>query len=322
MKIILFFLLSAYSTYGQVTNLQEKKFIVKDSLTNEILPFSNIDFGNGYGLFADNEGKVKLKINCSDIIKITHIGYENKIIKLQNIKDEVYLKPNYINLDEIKITSIKRKKILTNIKPLIHNDIYKMVWSAIAQQYAFLISYDNPNSFLKTITIPIIEKDFNQITREGAFKKQDFKTMLRIELYSNDGGIPKQKLNDFEQIAIIDSKKIKKKFELLLKEQIEIPKGGFFIVYTILGRVDENENYISEIPYDENYVNGTKKKFLKLILPDYPLVEDPQGVLTFFRYQFSENNNWERIKKPMIYSKNKDYPFFNIGFGYSIIQYN
>ena len=81
-------------------------------------------------------------------------------------------------------------------------------------------------------------------------------------------------------------------------------------------------NILSEIPYDENYVNGTKKKFLKLILPDYPLVENPQGVLTFFRYQFSENNNWERIKKPMIYSKNKDYPFFNIGFGYSIIQYN
>jgi len=301
---------------------QSRKFRLMDSISKMPIEFVSINFKNGYGVFSNEKGQFSIADASIKIIELSHVSYESKQFELATVTDSILvLKPKVTNLLEVVISKkevLKEKQTFT-VKPTIHDDIFKMTWSAIAQQYAFLISSTQPNSYLKSISIPIIEKDFNQVTGGGRLKKQEFKTLIKLELYSNAQGIPGANYSDFEQLATIDSKTISNKFELLLNESIELPEEGLFVGLTILGKIDAAGDFIIELPYDENYVDGTTKKFAKLILPDYPLVESPNGVLTYYKFLYSEKKEWYRINKPMIYSKNKDYPFFNIGFGYKIV---
>ncbi|CAM3588343.1 hypothetical protein FLGE108171_04495 [Flavobacterium gelidilacus] len=303
------------------TNIFSQKITItiQDSIEKQSLPYSSVSFFDGNGLFADENGKLIIDKKIIDSIKVGHVGYFSKIIKLSNIKDLVYLEKDTTLLKEVVVVYKRQESKGINVKPLIHNNVYNMYWSAMGQQYAFFIPNEIPNSFLKTLTFPIIKKDFDQLTGSGPLKKQNFKTFIKVEFFSKSGDFPDKRLYDFEQYAIINSENITDKFKLSLDEEIKIPTEGLFTLMTIYGKVDESDNLIIDTPYDLNIIDGEEKKFLKLILPDFPIVESPKGNLTYFRHVFTIDQKWYRIAKPMLYDKDKEYPFFNIGLGYTTV---
>jgi hypothetical protein len=301
---------------------QERYLIVKDSITKETLPYTNIDLQNGYGLFTDENGRVALDIEIPNKIKITHIGYASKIILVDGIiGNEILLKPEINILNEMKISTVrkdsKNRKEYT-VKPLLHDNIDEMYWSSIGQQYAFYIPNEKKNSILKSVAIPLIVKDLYQGMTESSFEENPYGTMVKFEFMSNSNNLPETKLYDYEKIFVIHSGKISQKVEVKFDESIAIPDNGFFVVMTVIGKTNENGEYISELPFIVNEIHGEKKKSVKIILPNYPLTEASKGQLTLFRNVFSDVVKWNRINRPMVYKRDKKYPLYNIGVGYTI----
>lgn len=302
---------------------QERYFVVKDSITKEALPYTNINFLNGYGVFSDENGKVILDKDVPNKLKITHIGYSDKLVswdKLQGNND-IFLKPSTEILSELKVAvsrneAKKRKEYV--IKPSMHENINEMYWSSLGQQFAFYIPNERKNSVLKSIAIPLIVKDLYQGIADQSFEDHPYGTMMKIEFMSNVANQPGKKVYDYDKIFVVHSAKVKGKMEVKFDETIVVPENGFFAVMTILGKTNAKDEYVPEMPYGIREVNGEKKKFVKIILPNYPLVEDSKNQLTLFRHVFNESGNWYRIERPMVYKKDKKYPLYNIGIGYTI----
>lgn len=306
---------------------QERYFVVKDSITKETLPYTNINFLNGYGIFSDEYGKVMLHKDVPNQIKITHIGYLDKIVSLGELHGnaDIFLTPSAEILGELKMTvsrneAKKRKEYV--VKPRMHENSNEMYWSSLGQQFAFFIPNDRKNSILKSVAIPVIVKDLYQGMADQSFEDHPYGTMMKFEFMSNVGNQPGKKVYDYDKIFVIQSAKVEGKVEVQFDETIAVPENGFFVVMTVIGKTNENGEYVPELPFGIREVNGEKKKYIKIILPNYPLVADSKNQLTLFRHVFGASENWSRIERPMVYKKDKKYPMYNIGIGYTISSPN
>ncbi|HSD15176.1 MAG TPA: hypothetical protein VLB74_11045 [Flavobacterium sp.] len=300
-------------------------YVVKDSLTQEPLPYANIDFLNGYGIFSDENGKLVSNKDLPEKIKISYVGYQAKTVLLSTVQgSDIFLKPSSNMLEELKVVVSKedlkkRKEFVT--KPLLHDDMDQMYWSSIGQQIAFYIPQEKRKSVLKSIVIPLIVKDIHQGITETSFEDEPYGTMVKFEFMRNDANIPGEKLYDYNKVFVIEVAKISEKVEVKFEEELPIPENGFFVVMTIIGKTNIQGEYVSEVPYSVAEYRSQEKKIMKIILPNYPLVEAPKGKLTLFRHLFANSGSWRQIDKPMVYKKDKKYPLYNIGVGYTITGY-
>lgn len=321
-KAICAFLFVATFLTGPGSYSQENYLIVKDSITKEALPYTSIDLQNGYGLFADEYGKVTLDRDIPKKVKITHIGYASKMVSVDRITGNlILLQPETNVLHEMKIPVIrkdlkKRKEYV--VRPSLHDNINEMYWSSIGQQFAFYIPNEKGSGVLKSVTIPLIVKDLYQGMADSSFEEHPYGTMVRFEFMGNSGELPGAKLYDYDKVFVIQSDKVSQKAEVKFEESIALPDEGLFVVMTVIGKTNDKGVYVQELPYGFREVYGEKKKFIKIILPNYPLVEAPKGQLTLFRHVFNVSEKWRRIDRPMVYKKGKEYPFYNIGVGYVI----
>ncbi|MEW5674886.1 hypothetical protein ABGT15_01060 [Flavobacterium enshiense] len=305
---------------------QEKYFVVKDSLTKETLPYATIDFLNGYGVFSDENGKVILDKEFPEQLKVSFMGYEAKrLVTASVLQSEVLLKPAAKVLEELKIVvdkeDVKNRKTFV-VKPVLHDNIDKMYWSSLGQQYAFYIPKERKRGILKAVSIPLIVKDLYQGAAEEVFEDKPYGTMMKIEFMKNETNMPGEKLYDYDKVFVVQSGKVSQKIDVSFEENVPIPDEGLFLVMTVLGKTDESGEYKAELPFGIREVHGVKKKYIKIILPNYPLAEAPKGTLTLFRHTFNENQKWSRINRPMVYKKDVKYPMYNIGIGYTVTGYN
>lgn len=303
---------------------QEKYFVVKDAVTQEALPYTNINFLNGFGVFSDESGKVALNEDVPNQIKITHIGYSDVVVLLNELKgNDVFLTPSAEMMQELKVLLPKkdartRKEYV--VKPSLHENSNEMYWSSLGQQFAFYVPNDRKNSILKSIVIPVIVKDLYQGMANQSFEDHPYGTMMKLEFMSNVANQPGKKVYDYDKVFVIYSAKVNGKVTVEFDETIAVPENGFFALMTVIGKTDEKGEYLPEMPYGIREVNGEKKKYIKIILPNYPLVPDSKKQLTLFRHVFGASENWSRIERPMVYKKDKKYPLYNIGIGYTILS--
>lgn len=114
MKKTLFILLFITTNYFYA---QVLKGVVKDSLTQIPLAYSNVVLMNGGGVYTDKNGNFELEIKNSiyDTLKISTIGYKSKLIPLLQFisYDKLYLnirlESNIEELDEVLISTTKTK---------------------------------------------------------------------------------------------------------------------------------------------------------------------------------------------------------------------
>jgi hypothetical protein len=317
-------LLSLFSSFIEIY-AQQRRVTVKDSITNEMLPYASINFLNGFGLFTDNNGEAVFEKDAPNKIKVTYVGYAPKTVFIDKLASPVILlQPELNALHEVKIATSKKnikKRKDFSVKPYLHDDTDRMYWSSIGQQYAFYIPNTKKESISKSVTIPLILKDMHQGLAESSFASSPYGTMVKIEFMSCSDQLPDRKLYDYEKKVVIHSAKIKEKIAIQFEEDIAIPEEGLYIVMTIIGKTDNDGVYIPEMPYAVRELPDRKKKSIKIILPNYALVEAPKGQLTLFRNVFSDIAKWERITRPMVYKKEKGFPFYNIGIGYTFSGY-
>ncbi|MCG2610753.1 carboxypeptidase-like regulatory domain-containing protein [Flavobacterium sp. SM15] len=305
---------------------QQGTYVVKDSISREPLPYANIDFLNGYGIFSDENGKLITNKDLPEKIKISYVGYHPKVVFLKEVRGtDIFLKSSTKVLEEMKIVAAKedlkkREEFVT--KPFLHGNMDQMYWSSIGQQIAFYIPHEKRKSELKSVVIPLIVKDIHQGLTEVSFEDEPYGTMVKFEFVSNDNGLPGEKLFDYTKVFVIYSAELTNKVEVKFEEKLPIPEKGFFLQMTVVGKTDTQGKYISELPYSVADYRNQGKKIMKIILPNYPLVESPNGTPTFFRNLFAVSQKWRQIEKPMVFKKDKEYPLYNIGIGYTISGYD
>ncbi len=133
--------------------------------------------------------------------------------------------------------------------------------------------------------------------------------------------LPHEKLYDYEKKVIIHAGRVSEKMIINIAEIIPIPEEGLFVTMTIMGKTNKKDVFQTELPYAVMNLQDRKKKIVKIILPNYPLVKAPKGVETWFRNVFSNEVKWERINRPMVYKNEQEYPIYNIGIGYTFTGY-
>lgn len=314
--------LITYCLFITISGFAQKQLIVLDSITKKPVAYAGINLNNNYGIYSNDNGTATIADSLVNRATITSIGYAGKIVALQKEVEIVYLAPEPIELNEVVVTQakkIKRKEQI--VKPKIHQDNNAIQMSRATAQYAFLVPANKADTYLTAIALPLIKIAFEAEGYPGVFKKVVFRTLVRIEVLANNNGLPGEKLNNYEQYAVITNAVNDKKFDLLLNEELPLPAEGLFVQLTMLGKADENGNLINELPYTNIDRNGkTTAKFFKWMQPNFPIVVRPKGTLTFVKFAFIENSSWQTINEPALHEYKK-YPDFNIGFGYTTVSY-
>ena len=85
--------------------------IVKDSITNEPVPFVSVYFGNDSGGYTDEQGSIVIP-NGAKQIRLSHICYETKSVTTAAVAAQtIFLVPKSINLGEVAVVAKSPKRI-------------------------------------------------------------------------------------------------------------------------------------------------------------------------------------------------------------------
>ena len=233
-KIVLYFI--SFSSFAQISGT------VKDSLTNEALPFVNVWVkGRPIGGTTDDKGSFFIE-QCKeyDALVISYLGFEKKEVKAVN-GIEIYLKEKIEELEEVVIIPMK------GIVELEINSYQKakknreFLFSGKGFQYSVARYFSNKEDYKKT---PFI-KEVSFITNNSL--KQNAPIKLNI-LKADSKGHPTD--NYLLKNYIVNSLKGLNEITIDLKsEKLQIPENGFFVV---LERIYVDQNRLPNKYYKKN----------------------------------------------------------------------
>lgn len=292
--LILFLLLSSIS-YGQIT--------IEDNETKEPVPFATISFGNGNGLFADDEGKfifTKKRYNDIDSLFITAIGYKELKVVTDSLPSKIKLEALTNQLQEVIIQVKPTGKFKTQkIKPVLHDDYFKCWLPTIESEIAvYFPNKEEKTTQITKLYLPIKAEASDWSKRKRAnTKKRSFSTLFKVNFYENNEGFPGDILS-YEKVVFRVTQESDAIFELdISKNDIFIPKKGIFISIQILGYTDKEGKLLPNKKYQEV---KTKKGIVKVsttFRPLLPFTDKIQNKRTFTKRVFLDNNNWIRFEK-------------------------
>ena len=107
-RLLLQWVLLSAATFGMAQTI-----VVKDSITNEPVPFVSVYFGNDSGGYTDEQGAIAIP-NEIEQIRFSHICYESKSIAKVTVDSQtIFLAPKNINIDEVAISAKAPKRTKT-----------------------------------------------------------------------------------------------------------------------------------------------------------------------------------------------------------------
>ena len=125
-------------TFGKAQTI-----VVKDSITNEPVPFVSVYFGNDSGGYTDEQGAIAIP-NEIEQIRFSHICYESKSIAKVTVDSQtIFLAPISINLDEVAISAKAPKRTKTTEVGLMKAKTQTKHKGANGFEMALFIPYDS-----------------------------------------------------------------------------------------------------------------------------------------------------------------------------------
>lgn len=291
---ILFFVFS-WNTYSQTT--------VKDKQTQQGVSFATISFGNGQGIFADDEGMfvfTKKLYPDVDSLFVSALGYEDFKIATINLPETIQLNQKIDALDEVIITAkIDRKFKEEKLKPYLDDDYYKCWLPTIESEIA--VFFKNTDEQLKKISkvhfpITLESSDWDKRKRINA-DKREFSTLFKVKFYSNDNGFPGKVLN-YETIVFIATEKDGDVHNLDVSNyDIFVPESGFFVSLQVMGYTDEKGKLLPNKKYKEVKTGTGIVKIPTNFRPLLPFTDEIPENNTFIKSVFTNNNQWLLFEK-------------------------
>ncbi|MEZ4856341.1 MAG: hypothetical protein R2812_07720 [Gelidibacter sp.] len=276
---------------------------IKDKQTQYPVSYATISFGNGNGLFADDEGQfivTKKLYPDIDSIFVSALGYKKIGLSTATLPKTIFLEPKIDELDEVVIIAKNNRKFKEiQLKPYLDDDYYKCWLPTIESEIA--VFFPNTDSLLKQIAkvhfpITLESKDWSKRKRVNA-DKRPFSTLFKVTFYKNDDGFPGKELN-YKPIVFRVTEKDGDAYNLDVSDyDIYLPKSGIFVSLQVLGYTDKNGKLLPNKKYKEiKTVEGTVK-IPTNFRPLLPFTDAISEHNTYIKRVFLNDNQWTRFEK-------------------------
>ncbi|WP_296314393.1 hypothetical protein [Winogradskyella sp. UBA3174] len=284
-------------------NLAHSQTNIKDSQTEFPISYATISFGNGQGIFADDEGVFiftqKIYPNI-DSLFISALGFKNLNLSTHNLPKVLLMESQADELDEVVIdVKLKRKFKKETLKPYLDNDYYKCWLPTIESEIAvFFPKTTAKNQKLASVLFPIAleSKDWSKRKRANSDKKP-FSTLFKVQFYKNDNGLPGKVLT-YETIAFRATEKNGDAYELNVDDyDIYIPENGFFVSLQALGYTNKAGKLLPNKKYKEIKSKNGLVKIPTNFRPLLPFTDEIETKNTFIKRVFIGGNGWVKFEK-------------------------
>ena len=221
----------------------QQTMTVKDSITNEPIPFVSVYFGNDTGGYTDEKGAIAIP-NEAEQIWLSHICYETKSIsKITADSQTIILVPKSINLDEVAISARIPKRIKTTEVGSMKAKTQTKHKGANGFEMALFIPYDS--TWTETPYIHSILASLDYSTHYLVFTeiKNPIYATLRFDLRLPDAktNAPKDESIIGGGIILPSSQKLGKD-GISLINPIPFPRTGVFVVVEWITTVQVSES--------------------------------------------------------------------------------
>ena len=277
---------------------------VISSETNYPISYATISFGDGQGIFADDEGYfffTKKLYPDIDSLYISALGFKEKAIAAIDLPSSMFLDTETDALDEVVITTVLNRKFKKEtLKPYLDDDYYKCWLPTIESEIA--VYFPNDDDKLKKITsilfpITLESRDWKKRKRSNA-DKRSFSTLFKVKFYNNKNGLPGEPLT-YTNIVFRATEKNGDEYKLDVSEHdLIIPEHGFFVSIQVLGYTDANGKLLPNKKYKEIKTNsGSTVKIPTNFRPLLPFTDEIPEYRTFIKRVFINGNSWVQFKK-------------------------
>ena len=285
-----------------VSNASSQTTIV-DEETKYPVSYATISFGDGQGLFADDDGLfifTKKLYPDVDSLYISALGYKDLALATINLPTTIKMHVEANKLDEVIVNAkINRKFKKETLKPYLDDDYYKCWLPTIESEIA--VFFPSENDKLKKITsvlfpITLESKDWAKRKRTNADKRK-FSTLFKVKFYKNDSGVPGDVMT-YTNIVFRVTEKNGDAFKLDVSEHnLFIPKDGFFVSLQVLGYTDLNGKLLPNKKYKEIKSKNGIVKIPTNFRPLLPFTDEINPHHTYIKRVFISGNKWVQFKQ-------------------------
>lgn len=298
-QILILFLMSFVCSAQQIT--------IKNGKTQNGVSYATVSFGNGQGIFADEDGVFVFteKIYPDvDTLFITSLGYKDVTLPTSNLESTIIMDEEVSQLNEVVLVADNRKFKEETLKPYLDDDYYHCWLPTIESEIAvFFKNQDQTLKKLSTIHFPITleSKDWEKRQKKNAEKKP-FSTLFKVKFYENDNGVPGNVLT-YENIVFRATEKDGDAHNLDVSDyHIFYPENGFFVSIQVLGYTDKNGKLLPNKKYKEIKGRNGMVKIPTNFRPLLPFTNEITAHTTYIKRVFINGNNWVQFKKGNIES--------------------
>ena len=276
---------------------------VKEQQTQQPVSFATISFGNGQGIFADDDGMFlfnKKLYPDIDSLFISALGFKDLAILTANLPETIFLETHTDELDEVILhAKLDRKFKEETLEPYLDDDYFKCWLPTIESEIA--VFFANNDEQLKKIThvhfpITLESKDWERRKKKNTDKKA-FSTLFKVKFYKNENGFP-GKVMTYDKIVFRATEKNGDVFDLDVSDHnLFMPKTGFFVSIQVLGYTDAKGKLLPNKKYKEIKSNDGTVKIPTNFRPLLPFTGEIVQHNTFIKRIFLQNNEWMRFQK-------------------------
>lgn len=301
-----------------------QSYVIQDATKKFPISYATISFGNGNGLFADENGVFQFSqkwYSDIDSLYISALGYKEKALSIKNAPKTILLTPDVSELQEVVITSENLGKYRTRKKNSVIHDNYFRCWLPTVESE---IAVFFPRDPLKSTKIASVVLPVKMEASDGSSsgKKQSFSTLFKMQFYENDNGFPGKRIPG-DNIIFRITNNDKTNFELDISEyKVFIPKNGVFVSVQVLGYTDKEGKLQNTKKYHEVETRKGIVKISTTFRPLLPFTNKIENNITFTRRVFFRNRTWQRFDEK--YSENNTLiqkGFMNYGIGLKMHVY-
>ncbi len=230
--LLLFLLLNiSYITAQEIQILSKQ--------TQKPIPFATVTYIENdsiVGIFpTDEEGKIKLDIPKNiKLIRVYATNYHTEEIETDKIPNKFFLDDDFIHLDEVVVTSQKKK--IKNLGFASKRTNSNFIFTSGQEATTLIQNPYNKNKKIKSLLFVLSRRN------------QNLDVLFKFHFYKNKNNQPdeayaiKEKSNIF---TLKKGKRRKQKIELNIQDLgIVLPKEGLFVGIEYIGKVDEKTKEI------------------------------------------------------------------------------
>ncbi|WP_417236478.1 hypothetical protein [Bizionia paragorgiae] len=272
------------------------------------ISYASISFGNGNGIFADDNGKfyfTKKLYSDIDTLYISALGYKDFKIPTQNLPSTLVLESEIDKLQEVIVKSKPTGPFkIKEIDPTTHEDYYQCWLPTIESEIA--VFFPNETQQTKRLTklyLPIkVEAKTWRKRKRANTEKRPFSTLFRVQFYENNNGLPGDVLT-YDKVVFIATEEHEKIYELDIKaHDIFVPKSGIFVSIQVLGYTDDKGKLLPNKKYQEVKTKRGVVKVSTTFRPLLPFTDAISTKQTYVKRIFLNGGKWvlydkENIKK-------------------------